>query len=237
MFGRTRRIGSALVVVLVTFLSLAPSATIVALAQETEATPTDTVVVASQDPAAEALVEPEPVIPPDTGPPVLDQPVNLRVNAVDLSGAAVSFVPPTAMDDISGPVLVSCDYASGAVFPIGTTLVGCWAQDTALNQASVSFTVTVLPDAVPPVLDQPANLVVDAVDASGAAVLFTVPTATDLISGAVAVSCDYASGAVFPVGTTTVGCSAQDASLNQAGVSFTVTVNPLPATIPVPTAT
>jgi len=44
------------------------------------------------------------------------------------------------------------------------------------------------------------------------------------VDGAVAISCTPASGFAFPMGTTTVNCSATDAHGNKAVGSFTVTV-------------
>ena len=44
-------------------------------------------------------------------------------------------------------------------------------------------------------------------------------------------SCDPASGSTFPVGTTTVNCTATDGSGNKATGSFTVTVTPFVAQI------
>jgi hypothetical protein len=49
-------------------------------------------------------------------------------------------------------------------------------------------------------------------------------TATDLIDGTVAVSCSPPSGSVFPIGITTVHCTAVDSAGNSAAGSFTVTV-------------
>jgi hypothetical protein len=49
-------------------------------------------------------------------------------------------------------------------------------------------------------------------------------TATDIVDGSVAVHCDPASGSTFPIGTTTVQCTATDAHNNTADGSFTVTV-------------
>jgi hypothetical protein len=53
-------------------------------------------------------------------------------------------------------------------------------------------------------------------------------SATDAVDGSVATHCSHASGAVFPVGTTTVSCSARDAHGNARSGSFTVIVKPLP---------
>jgi len=49
-------------------------------------------------------------------------------------------------------------------------------------------------------------------------------TATDLVDGSVAVTCSPASGSTFPLGTTTVQCTATDAHNNTAHGSFTVKV-------------
>jgi hypothetical protein len=49
-------------------------------------------------------------------------------------------------------------------------------------------------------------------------------TATDTIDGPVPVSCTPASGAVFPMGTTEVKCTARDSRQNTATAHFTVTV-------------
>lgn len=49
----------------------------------------------------------------------------------------------SAVDDVDGPVPVSCSPASGATFPIGTTTVVCTARDAAGNAAAGSFRVTV----------------------------------------------------------------------------------------------
>jgi hypothetical protein len=49
-------------------------------------------------------------------------------------------------------------------------------------------------------------------------------TATDEIAGALPASCRPASGSRFPIGRTTVSCSATDTSGNTATGRFTVTV-------------
>ena len=57
-----------------------------------------------------------------------------------------------------------------------------------------------------------------------AVVTYTNPTPTDNCPGAT-VSCSPASGSVFPVGTTTVTCTATDVGGNSTPCTFTVTVN------------
>jgi uncharacterized protein YjiK len=55
-------------------------------------------------------------------------------------------------------------------------------------------------------------------------VVYTAPTATDLIDGARPVACTPASPGPFPLGTTTVTCSASDTAHNTATTTFHVTV-------------
>jgi len=168
----------------------------------------------------------------DTVPPVITQPVDIVWAAVDASGAAVNYSVPAANDAVDGAVPVSCLPAPGVVFPLGQTVVKCTAHDAANNQSAITFKIIVT-DQTPPVIAAPAPIVVDAADPAGAVVNYPVPGATDNVNGPVAVGCNKASGSVFPVGTTVVTCTAQDAAGNQAApVTFTVTVNPPPDPTP-----
>jgi len=115
-----------------------------------------------------------------------------------------------------------CTPASGNVFPVGTTTVLCTATDRASNLAFGMFKVNVR-DVTPPVLTSPAGITVDADSTSGAVVPY-VATANDAVDGAVTPNCTPASGSTFPVGDTTVTCTATDAAGNVASASFTVTV-------------
>jgi HYR domain len=81
------------------------------------------------------------------------------------------------------------------------------------------------PDTTPPTLNLPSDITVEAPDASGANVSYFV-SATDDRDPNPTVSCSPASGAFFPVGDTTVNCTATDASGNQSSGSFTVHVLP-----------
>ncbi|MBW3664359.1 MAG: HYR domain-containing protein [Actinobacteria bacterium] len=159
----------------------------------------------------------------DTTAPVLEPPIDLTVEATSSLGANVAFDAPTATDQVDGTVTPLCDWTSGETFSLGTTTVTCSATDAAGNSASVSFQVTVH-DTTAPEFDAPSDVVTEAASAGGATVAYPGSSATDLVDGTVAVVCDPGSGATYPLGTTTVTCSAADAAGNLATRSFTVTV-------------
>src|SRR5438309_499560 len=142
--------------------------------------------------------------------------------APNLGGnTAVAFTAPTATDTVSTPT-VTCDHASGSMFPLGHTKVTCTAKDAAGNSASSSFDVFVQ-DTTAPVIAKNIDIVAEATSSSGAAVTYTAPTATDAVS-IPTVTCDHASGSVFPLGHTKVICTAKDAAGNLASSSFDVLV-------------
>ena len=164
----------------------------------------------------------------DTVPPVVTVPADVVAEATGPSGAIVNY-PAASFADTVGVASSSCTPASGSTFALGTTTVTCSATDAGGNSASKSFTVTVR-DTTPPTLSVPANI---ATSTSGtkATVNYQV-TATDNVG--VVLSCTSASpgvtssdltkGGSFPVGTSTVACTATDAAANSVAKSFTVTV-------------
>ena len=160
--------------------------------------------------------------------PTITTPLNAagRVEATGPSGAVVTYSGGFATDAGSGTLPVTCIPLSGSVFPVGTSRVTCTATDAAGNTGFDSFFVVVV-DLTPPVLTVPANMTVAAASAAGTAVTFSA-SALDTVSGSVATSCTPASGSVFPIGTTTVTCSASDARGNTASASFTVKVYTTP---------
>jgi hypothetical protein len=78
------------------------------------------------------------------------------------------------------------------------------------------------PDLTPPALTA-GDVAVDATSPSGAVATFLV-TATDDTDPQPAVACSPASGSLFPIGDTTVACTATDAAGNSASATFTVHV-------------
>ena len=158
--------------------------------------------------------------PADTTPPTLTL-ADVTAEATGPSGAAVTFSP--VVDDDTDPVpAVSCDPASGAVFPLGRTPVTCRATDAVGNSTTGTFDVHVV-DTTAPVLTIPADYTVDVLDPKGRTTVYAA-TASDLVDPAPVVACTPPSGSPFPAGGTTVECTATDASGNSAGGSFVITV-------------
>lgn len=157
-----------------------------------------------------------------TSVPTITVPADITVSAdTGQAGAVVNYPAATATDPEDGAITPVCSPAAGSFFPIGTTTVNCTATDSDTNSVSGSFTVTVT-DAEAPVLTVPASITVNATGPNGAVVTYSV-SATDN-TGAATVTCVPPSGSTFQVGTTTVNCTATDASNNSGSGSFTVTV-------------
>jgi len=89
---------------------------------------------------------------------------------------------------------------------------------------STSQSVTWVVDATGPVIAAHDGMNATTTDSNGTAVTYTAPSANDAIDGPVSVSCTPASGTVFPVGVTTVNCTATDAHGNTTTSTFAVTV-------------
>jgi hypothetical protein len=158
----------------------------------------------------------------DTTPPTLCALPDISTGSTAGTGAFVSFAT-CANDLVDGPVAVTCNPASGSFFPIGKTTVSCGAVDSHGNPSPQStFTVSV-GDTTPPVLTLPGTLTVAAKSRFGTRVSY-VATATDNADPHPTVICNPASGALFPLGTTTVHCTATDASGNTTTGSFKVRV-------------
>ncbi|MFL6213062.1 MAG: ExeM/NucH family extracellular endonuclease [Blastocatellia bacterium] len=163
----------------------------------------------------------------DTTPPMITCPANL-VKATDpnLCTAVVTYAAPMVSDNCSGVGVPTCTPPSGAAFPKGTTTVSCSVKDASNNMANCSFTVMVK-DMQPPSITCPANVVSVPAPAcplpTSAVVTYATPTTSDNCPGVTAI-CTPPSGSVFAIGTTSVTCTATDASGNTASCSFAVAV-------------
>jgi hypothetical protein len=156
------------------------------------------------------------------------QPASITATATSAAGAVVSYAPPAVTDEDTATVAPACTPAAGSTFPVGATTVTCTATDPddTNSPAATSFTVTVADHDL--AIAQPADITTTATSAAGAVVSYAPPAATDEDTAAVAPACTPAPGSTFPVGATTVICTATDSSDSNspATTSFTVTVVP-----------
>lgn len=158
----------------------------------------------------------------DNVPPVLELPSTVLAEATSSAGADVSY-SAAAVDAVDGTVAINCAPASGSTFHIGVTNVNCSAHDAAGNATSASFQV-IVDDTTAPALTVPAAMTLQTDNTDGIAVNFET-SASDAVSGNVAVDCSPASGSTLPLGVTLVECSATDAAGNTASAQFTVSVD------------
>lgn len=132
-------------------------------------------------------------------------------------GAVVSYTAPTTVGTCG---TVSCDVASGAFDPVGTTTVNC----TSASEDRCSFTITVT-DAQPPNITCPANVTANNDPGLCSAVVnYPAPTVSDNCPGVGAPACAPPSGSVFQKGATPVNCSVADQVGTSAACRFSVTV-------------
>jgi hypothetical protein len=158
----------------------------------------------------------------DSTAPAIGAVAAVSAEATSASGSTVAFELPTASDDLDPAPQVVAMPPSGSTFVLGVTVVTVTATDRSGNTSSRTFDVIVT-DTTPPALTVSGNLTAEATGPSGAAVSFAA-TAVDTVDGPLAVQCAPSSGSTFPLGTTTVTCSATDAHANVASAGSLVTV-------------
>ncbi len=165
----------------------------------------------------------------DTTPPTFTSVPNaITVNAAaGQCGATVTY--SAAATDNCSTATISSTRASGSLFPVGTTTVTLTATDGSGNQATRSFTVTVV-DTQAPTISVPADLVLNAAPGVCTAIANYTATASDNCAGVV-VSYSHAPGSVFGLGETIVTATATDAAGLTASRTFRVTVRDVQAPV------
>ena len=120
-------------------------------------------------------------------------------------GADVVLPAPIVTDVVDPSPVATCNYLIGApiLFPLGDSLVTCYATDASSNQSdSTSYTVTVV-DTTPPIVTVPADLSFEGNTTGGANVTLPDATATDIVDDSLSVVCSHESG-FFELGDTEV---------------------------------
>ncbi|MGH9766817.1 MAG: HYR domain-containing protein [Blastocatellia bacterium] len=153
-------------------------------------------------------------------PPVITCPANItKPTDPGLCSAVVTY-SATATDNCPG-VTVGCAPPSGSVFPKGTTPVTCTATDVGGKSSSCSFTVTVV-DQEKPRITCPKDITTTSCG-SAVVVTYPPPVVSDNCPG-VTFACVPPSSSPFPLGVTTVTCTATDTSGNQSSCGFKVNI-------------
>lgn len=170
----------------------------------------------------------------DNIPPTFDTcPNNLSFYAEESCGAVATWTIPEAVDNctdvdqegniIYAPIL-SSNYESGDIFPIGTTTVTYTATDAGGNTAECSFDVTVVDNKGPQFVNLPEEVSVSADENCEAIASWDEILAEDNCSNNIIINSNFNSGDVFPEGETIVEYSATDEADNETISTFRVIV-------------
>jgi hypothetical protein len=170
----------------------------------------------------------------DSERPQLSNCGNVRSVPTDVGRAdgTVMYTIPEATDNSGTSPLVTCSPAPGSILALGNHSVSCAASDTAGNTGTCSWVMRVVDNEAPAVvcagnITAPA----DAGKAHASGVVVPAASAQDnsghIVDGP---TCEeQAEAGVFPIGETTVACSARDAAGNVGRCTLKVTVTDVEA--------
>ncbi len=179
--------------------------------------------------AVQGAVSADSTSPTITAPPDVVLEATGRLSTVDIGAA-------TATDNRDSNLTIT-NNATGP-FPIGTTIVQWSVQDSRGNTATALQTVTMRDGVAPYFTTVPVEIQMTFATGNSFVIDFATPRASDTVDHTVAVYCTPSSHSVFPVGSTTVTCTAFDDACNAAEASFEVVVDVLmdspPRALPVP---
>ena len=165
-----------------------------------------------------------------TGPLRIEFGMDANTNGKQLHTDHITLTKSIGLSDNCGIQSVSKTFNGNPVtatteFAIGNHQVVWTVSDSSGNQSTCSQTVTVTDNQAPVISCQGNITNVVATSADGAIVNYTIPVGTDNCAGAITTrTAGLASGATFPIGTTTVTHLVTDAAGLTASCSFTVTV-------------
>lgn len=154
--------------------------------------------------------------------------ITIRGRVTDIGGGGMSGAKLTLADTQGNVVATKSTDADGSYFFDDLTFGRSYA--IVPSKESYSFTPAAqvfrnlrenqtadfkVLDTTPPVLNLPSDITADANIPQGATVYYTV-TATDNVTKNPRISCSLPSGAIFPIGVTTVTCAATDEAGNSS---------------------
>ncbi len=174
---------------------------------------------------------------PDEKPPHIECPkdIVLEIPCNSTPPCAKGFFDkPKAWDNCDPHPKVWCNYESGYCFPVGTTVVTCWAKDDSGNESKCSFNVTVKKvDVTPPVITCPypngLDLYVDCGLKCSRIMWWMDAMAKDDCDPNPKIWCEVGGRLIdryycFPLGATTVTCYAQDNAGNKSSCTYLINV-------------
>ena len=160
----------------------------------------------------------------NTAPVVVSCPADITVSARGNCRALVDWTLPEFSDNCDNNLTISSTHDPRQHYPLGTTLVTYTATDAAGNASSCSFNVTVEDDQAPQFTTCVADIIVYANADCEATAEWTTPEVTDNCDTNVNLQSNFASGDIFPFGTSTVTYTATDEAGNSNTCSFDVIV-------------
>ncbi len=162
----------------------------------------------------------------DTQAPMVVCPSDIVLDAVLNNCGRIVTYNMVAVDNCAFTVTQTdgTGYASGDLFPVGTTPQSFEITDQFGNTTLCSFNVTIEDNQLPSITGCPADITVNTqAGVCQSTAGWIQPTASDNCPGVV-FGTSHAPGSVFPLGTTTVTYTATDASGNVATCTFDVIV-------------
>ncbi len=161
-------------------------------------------------------------------PPALTLPTLAGVGTVEgnvIAGWVGPWLGLAATDAEDNPdPTPGCTPTAGTLLLLGPTSVTCSVTDSGGLTTTASFTLTVVDTTPPALVSVPGDYSVTTSDPTGMTLSYATPSAMDTVDSHPVVGCLPASGSHVDVGTTTVTCTATDASNNTVQDSFDVTV-------------
>ena len=140
----------------------------------------------------------------------------------NVSEISVSWTLPVVTDNVHLDHVTSTN-SPGDVFSIGTSSVSYYAFDEVNNEATCTFTITVVDTTPPSWTNCPSSITVYSMTGESVAATWALPTAFDNV-GVSSTAVTAASGQFFEPGVSTVTFTAWDVAGNSASCAFNVTV-------------